>query len=119
MEAGNTSKNLNSLGWDTLEERRLKTKLTIFQKGRLGDIDIPTDHLALVTRPTRRGGGGPIYQKEFSNVEAHRSSFYPSTTRLWNKLPVELKTCDNMDFFTNKIKNINISELRHNLLTID
>ena len=119
METGNTSKNLNSLGWDTLEERRLKTKLTIFQKGRLGDIDIPTDHLALVTRPTRRGGGGPTYQKEFSNVEAHRSSFYPSTTRLWNKLPVELKTCDNMDFFTNKIKNINISELRHNLLTID
>ena len=30
MESGNTIKNLESLGWDTLEERRLKTKLTIF-----------------------------------------------------------------------------------------
>ena len=65
METGNSQKNLETLGWDTLEERRLRTKLTIFQKGRCGEIDIPTDHLTLKTRPTRRGGGGPTYQKEF------------------------------------------------------
>ena len=59
MESGNSSINLKSLSWESLEERRLKTKLCIFQKGRLGDIVIPTDHLTLKTRTTRRGGGGP------------------------------------------------------------
>ena len=32
METGKTSKNHLILCWDSLEERRLKTKLTIFQK---------------------------------------------------------------------------------------
>ena len=119
METGNSQKNLETLGWDTLEERRLRTKLTIFQKGRLGDIDIPTDHLALKTRQTRRGGGGPTYQKEFSKVDGHIFSFYPSTTRLWNNLPVDLRNCDKMDNFTNGLNKINVSKLRRSLQSID
>ena len=108
-----------TLGWDTLEERRLRTKLTIFQKGRFGDIDIPTDHLALKTRQTRRGGGGPTYQKEFSKVDGHIFSFYPSTTRLWNNLPVDLRNCDKIDNFTNGLNKINVSNLRRSLQSID
>ena len=119
METGNSQKNLDSLGWDTLEERRLRTKLTVFHKGRLGTFDIPTDHLILKTRQTRRGGGGPTYQREFSSVDGHIHSFYPSATRLWNNLPVDLRNCDKGDIFASKIKLINISELRRNLKAID
>ena len=32
METGNTRLNLDKLGWPTLEERRLQTKLITFQK---------------------------------------------------------------------------------------
>ena len=88
METGNSDRNVKSLGWETLEERRLQSKLTVFQKGRLGQIDIPTDHLILKTRPTRRGGDGPTYQREFSSIDSHIASFYPSSTRLWNNLPL-------------------------------
>ena len=45
METGNTKLNLDKLEWPTLEERRLQTKLTSFQKCRLKHIDVPTDHL--------------------------------------------------------------------------
>ena len=93
--------------------------MTIFQKGRCGDIDIPTDHLALKTRPTRRGGGGPTYQKEFSKVDGHIFSFYPSTTRLWNNLPVDLRNCNKIDNFTSGLNKINVSKLRRNLQSID
>ena len=86
---------------------------------RFGDIDIPTDHLALKTRPTRRGGGGPTYQKEFSKVDGHIFSFYPSTTRLWNNLPVDLRNCDKIDNFTNGLNKINVSNLRRSLQSID
>ena len=119
METGNSLKNLETLGWDSLEERRLKTKLTIFQKGRLGDIEIPTDHLALKNRLTRRGGGGPKYQREYSNIDGHIHSFYPSVTRLWNNLPVDSRNCGKLDLFVNKLEKINLVELRRNLQSID
>ena len=119
MENGNSAANLKSLGWDTLEERRLQTKLSIFQKGRLGDIDIPTDHLVLKTRQTRRGGDGPIYQREFSAIDGNIYSFYQSTARLWNNLPLDFRLCDKSDLFVNKLKTINLSELRRSLRSID
>ena len=50
MENGNTAANLESLDWDLLEESRLQTKPSNFQKGSIGDIDIPTAHLVLKTR---------------------------------------------------------------------
>ena len=119
MESGNSAANLKTLGWDTLEERRLQTKLSIFQKGRLGDIDIPTDHLILKTRQTRRGGDGPIYQREFSSIDGHIYSFYPSTARLWNNLPLDLRLCTKSDSFANKLKTLNLSDLRRSLRSID
>ena len=119
MESGNSAANLKTLGWDTLEERRLQTKLSIFQKGRLGDIDIPTDHLILKTRQTRRGGDGPLYQREFSAIDGHIYSFYPSTARLWNNLPLDFRSCNKSDSFANKLKTINLSDLRRSLRSID
>ena len=47
MESGAHRFNLDLLGWPLLEERRLQTRLTLFQKARLNLIDIPTDHLAI------------------------------------------------------------------------
>ena len=119
METGNPDRNLKSLGWETLEERRLQSKLTVFQKGRLGQIDIPTDHLILKTRPTRRGGDGPTYQREFSSIDSHIASFYPSSTRLWNNLPLDVRLCNISEKFVDKLKTISLTDLRRNLKSID
>ena len=54
METGNINLNLDTLEWPTLEERRLQTKFTLFQKARLTFIDIPTDHLTFKSRQTRQ-----------------------------------------------------------------
>ena len=93
--------------------------VTSRSKGRLGDIEIPTDHLALNNRLTRRGGGGPKYQREYSNIDGHIHSFYPSVTRLWNNLPVDSRNCGKLDLFVNKLEKINLVELRRNLQSID
>ena len=119
MESGNTATNLNFLGWKTLEERRTGNKLSIFNKGLLGKIDIPTDHLKLNTRTTRRGGGGPQYTKEFSKIDAHRNSFYPSVTRLYNKLPLEIRSCQDADKFADMISKIDLVALKNSLTYID
>ena len=119
MESGNTAMNLKSLGRKPLEERRLDNKLNILKKGILGKIDIPTDRLKLNPRQTRRGGGGPVYAREHSKIEAHRNSFFPSTTRLYNNLPVELRLCTDMDEFAKRLSKINLVELRNSLSSID
>ena len=75
METGNSEFNLNELEWPKLEERRLENRLNLLQKARLKLVDIPTDHLHLRQTRTRRGGGGPVYDKEFSKIDAHIHSF--------------------------------------------
>ena len=65
MESGAHCFNLDLLGWPKLEERRLQTRLTLFQKARLNLIDIIIDHLAIKSRQTRQGGGGLTYPGKF------------------------------------------------------
>ena len=67
MESDMHRINLNLLGWPRLEDRRLQTKLTLFQKARLNLTDIHTDHLTFKSRPTRQGGGGGrlTYHRKF------------------------------------------------------
>ena len=111
METGNTEFNLDSLEWPTLEERRLQTKLTLFQKARLKLIDIPTDHLTFKSRQTRRGGDGQTYQRLNSNVDSHIYSFFPHTTNLWNQLPLEVRLSNNLEVFTSEVNKTDLTSL--------
>ena len=115
MEHGNTKINLDKLGWPTLEERRLQTKLTTLQKARLDMIDIPTDHLAIKTRQTRLGGDGPTYQRLFSDIDGHIYSFYPHTTLVWNLLPLNVRMCEDINTFNREINNINLITLKNKI----
>ena len=113
LESGNTEFNLNQLNWPSLEERRLQTKLGIFQKARLKQIDIPTDHLEFKSRPTRQGGEGQTYQKFYSGIDSHRFSFYPHTSNLWNKLPLNVRLETNIDLFKSEVNKIDLVSLKN------
>ena len=106
MESGNTAANLKLLGWRTLEERRIDIKLSTLKKGFLGKIDIPTDRLNLNSRQTRRCGGGPVFTREHSKIDAHRHSFFPSTARLYKHLPLELKLTSDLNEFAKKLSKL-------------
>ena len=112
MESGNSFKNLSSLNFDTLENRRSKIKLTTFQNARLGNIYIPLSHLKHNSSRTRAGGNGLTYSREFSPVDGHIYSFFPSVTRLWNQLPTEVKSCNDVDSSKININNIDIASLK-------
>ena len=100
METGNTKINLQNLGWKTLEERRLQSKIITFQKARQNLLDLPLENLKFKTRRTRLGGDCPAYGQPFSPVDGHTFSYFPQTTQLWNHLPSELKMCNEIDEFT-------------------
>ena len=113
METGNSEFNLNELEWPKLEERRLENRLNLLQKARLKLVDIPTDHLLLRQTRTRRGGGGPVYDKEFSKIDAHIHSFFPQATAVWNNLPLQVRTSEDLSFFKNEIKNIDLMSIKN------
>ena len=115
MESGNSRQNREDLGWQTLEERRLMTKLLLFQKSRLNQIDIPLDHLRFKTRQTRQGGDGLTYHRDFSRIDGHIFSFYPHTTLLWNHLPPELRGISDMDTFSDMLKSTDLTAIKHSM----
>ena len=99
METGNFQLNLDNLEWPKLQERRLQNKLTLFQKARLNQVHIPTDHLNFRETKTRQGGTGQTYDRPFSKIDAHIYSFFPQATALWNSLPQELRSTKDLDTF--------------------
>ena len=44
-----------------------------------------------------------IYTPPNYNCEAYRSSFFPSTFKLWNNLPIEITSSSNLNDFINKL----------------
>ena len=107
METGNIKVNMIHLGWQPLEERRAKIKVTNSYKARNNMIEIPIDHLIVNNSKTRRGGG-QTYALPSSSVDSHLHSFYPSAVRLWNALPAEAKDCENLASFKNTLEKVTI-----------
>jgi len=105
FESGNTNLNMQKLNWKPLEERRAAIKLNLFFKGRTGGIDIPFNHLSLGPSQNRRPG---TYAIPTSNIDSHLYSFYPSTIRLWNSLPAEIKLSKNADAFKANLHKITL-----------
>ena len=115
METCNSEQNLKTLGWDTLQERRLRTKLIYFQRARLGLIEIPTGHLDSKERLSRHDGGGPAYFVHFSDIDAHLFSFFQDCVNLWNNLPAEVRTCEDIKSYASSLEKIIISKIKEDL----
>ena len=81
---------LQSLKWPTLEARRRFLKLTLMFKILNKQIHIPTNNFQPITTYTR--GYQHHYTHLQCNCEAYKS-FFPSTIRMWNRLPPEIAMC--------------------------
>ena len=83
---------LNKLSLPTLEKRRKISSLTMFHKiyHRKVRINFPT-----YIKPTLRNR----FSIPYSRLNAHKSSFFPRTARLWNDLPPDLSSCPDLEAF--------------------
>ena len=94
---GNSEKNLASLGWLPLRERRARIKVTLLFKAFNGLIDIPPQDLLSRQIYTRSRANTLILPQ--STVNSHLYSFYPDTIRLWNLLPEQIKYSESLPTF--------------------
>lgn len=103
---------LQECGWETLEERRNKHKILLFHK--MVNKTVPEYLSNLV--PSSFGQTHHYSTRNNSNlvhVHSHTSyynnSFLPSTVRLWNELPANIKTnasVNSLKLFLNSTLNI-------------
>ena len=93
--------------------------MSTFKKAQLNLLDLPIDHLKLKTRQTRQGGDGLSFHRPFSPVNSHLNSFFPHVTQIWNKLPVDARKCTDIDFFNKILAQINLSEMKYSLPTVN
>ena len=101
-EHGNSLKNFESLGWSSLRERRFKLKLILLYKIKSDLIHIPGDDL--ITNPRKPDN----FLVPSSTIDAHLSSFFPSTVRLWNSIPSFCKSRPSLDSFKTSLEGITI-----------
>ena len=108
---------LNKLSLPTLEKRRKISSLTMFHKiyHRKVRINFPT-----YIKPTLRNR----FSIPYSRTNAHKSSFFPRTERLWNDLPPDLSSCPDLEAFRAGLAHhlnwppSNISPYIHHIITI-
>ena len=95
-----TSGLVSSLGWDTLEHRRLFNQSVLFYKFHNGLVNCKfPDSLrrSSTLRTTRRHCS--TYQQQQSTVLAHSYSFFPRSVRVWNSLPCKVVTSATLNSF--------------------
>ena len=104
-EHGNTRKNMKSLGWQPLQERRAKLKVTMLFKIKEDLIEINKEDLIPSFSP--RHPLNFFYPQ--SSKDCHLFSFFPSAIRLWNTIPDSIKAADSLSGFKSAIENYTIS----------
>ena len=107
-EHGQTLKNMVTLGWPPLSDRRGRAKLSMLYRIRNDLIFVPHDHLIGNSRNSKPD----FYVPPSSSVDAHLYNFSSSAGRLWNTIPSELKSSPSLDIFKGKLEDIEITPLR-------
>ena len=90
-----SEKLVQNLNWLTLAERRNINKVILFYKAQQDTIKIPIHHIEKQTSRTRNSGLNFVVPH--SRTDIHLNSFFPSTIRLWNKLPTTTKQCSTIE----------------------
>ena len=95
-----TNLSLDSLGWPSLKSRRSYLKLNLTYKILNNLICIPYDNFKPVTYYTC----GCQHHLQCT-YDSYRYSFFSSAIWLWNSLPLNTATCNDVDEFDQKLKN--------------
>jgi hypothetical protein len=85
------------LGWESLEERRNKSRVSVIYKIVNKLIAIPDTQLVRNRAPTR--GHDLKFHRIATRTNYHKDSFFPTAISLWNALPPDLVKLKDTEHF--------------------
>ena len=89
---------VNSLGWETLQDRRKMQCLTMLFKIKHNLVEIPEVESIVWSNDSRTRGSQRLFVP-FTCVTVYKMSFFPSTIQDWNKLPSSITDMQDFEAF--------------------
>jgi len=100
---------LRELGWDTLQTRRRKAKVTFLYKMVNNLVAVPEEYhpQPKPSSGTRRANSQQFLQVHASN-QVYQNSFLPSVIPLWNQLPESVAQAESLELFKAGLKDVQL-----------
>ena len=99
-----STKLVQDLGWDTLQDRRKKSTIILLYKMCNNIIHVPSTYIpAPAPRINTRCFNNKALYKVYTRVDAYRCSFVPRAIDLWNGLPSAIVDADGLAQFKIKL----------------
>ena len=89
---------VNSLGWETLQDRRKMQRLTMLFKIKHNLVKIPEAE-SIVWSNNRRTRGSHRLSVPYTSMTVYKMLFFPRTIRDWNKLPSSITDMQDIEAF--------------------
>ena len=97
---------LQQIGWESLQERRAKSRLAMQYLIAHNLVDVPAaDHLQTYNS---RKGNATKFRVPYARTVAYRHSFFPDVSRMWNALPPDVVTAESLDVFKKRLSLLTI-----------
>ena len=100
------------LGWDTLEQRRLKSVVTMGYKIVNNLVAVPSTQLKPNTRGTR--GNGKKFHQIYAGTNYYKFSFFPMLVPLWNTLPSNVVLAVDLEGFKDALTKVHVKSIYPN-----
>ena len=93
----------DSLGWDTLENRRNLDSVSLMYKVVNTLVHIPLSNSVQLSYSRTRANHPYKFMHIFANSNRYKYSFFPGVIPLWNSLPSDAVCADSVKSFQAKL----------------
>ena len=100
---------VSELGWETLQNRRLNSRLTLLYKVKNSLVEVPTEYHPvpnLNRDPGTRRCHNQQYERITTDVNAFTYAFLPRTILDWNNLPPSVVAAESLESFKTGLASI-------------
>ena len=81
---------ISNLNWETLEQRRMRVRVTMFYKITNNVVAIDLNQYGTHQQKITRFTNKLQFQTYSTTKDYFKYSFFPQTTRIWNSLPASI-----------------------------
>ena len=100
---------VTQLGWDLLEHRRAKHRITVFYKIINNLANICMQHQLKVHDSSAHGTASHRFRQLNTKLNCYEYSFLPATIVLWNTLTFEVRQLPSLEQFQYAISQLSVS----------
>ena len=105
-QKSSVTKMITELGWETLDDRRKKKRLTMMYKISNELVGINKgEHLKPIINSKTRKKNSMNYHPIYARLNTYKHSYFPRTIHEWNTLGDSTVTATSIDAFKDKLDN--------------